>query len=224
MKTDSRFATYRDIKEPTLLQEYHILPRAEQSHIWSNEFPGSLEDKFIAMKLDMIDTIRHSNKPVLDFSNCYNEATKFPENVKNLLETFNVSIICILRDPVDLLISVLNFMNLSSMIFKKNSTVEELEDRLSNPKFDGLVGLPRYSKWLPNWLELAPDIILLDYNRLHDIEYVSNTLGFEFQLTIKTSNVTASKRLQRDKLDIKLLNTLVNFYAEDKTLIDRLKR
>ena len=224
MKSDTRFTTYNNLKEPALLQEYDITPRGQQHHVWTSKFPGSYEEKFISMREDMLDTIRYSKTPVLDFSNCYNEATMFPENVKTIAKEFNLSVICILRDPIDILISILNFMNISSMIIKKNSTVGELENRLTDPKLDGIVGPPKYSKWLPKWLEIPDiDITLLDYDRLGDIKYVSDTLGFEFQQTVETSNVTKTRSLRRDKLDIDLLNTLNKFYAEDKKYIQRLK-
>lgn len=214
---DDRFSVFQDIKEVNIWNKwspFHNRKRSED--LWMHEHHFSKQQYYNA--------IEQSDKPVLDFTLCYREALAYPDNVDFFTQKFKVKFICILKDPVDILISHVNSSHLYGLIAnsKPATAMQELLD--GRDKHKGLydmLGMSKYSEWLPNWLNY--DITFLDYDRFDDTNYINDTLDIDVQYPIKASNVTTNKLLTRKRMNSDLLNVLENFYAEDKNLINSLK-
>ena len=211
---DTNFNSFKDIKEINIWCK------------WSP--PHSLEDEWrhkpLYSKDEYFDAITVSKKPILDFTLCYKEALVEPHNVKKFTDKFNVTFICILKDPVDILISAINSMNMYGLITnsKKPEPMQELLDfSKNNNGLKHFFGIAQYSEWLPSWENY--NIKYLDYSRLNDTDYINRTLDINIQYPVPTSNVTENKRLRKDRMNPDTLKVLQNFYQKDLDYIMALK-
>ena len=169
--------------------------------------------------------LNSSKKPCLDFSIAYQEAMLCPSSVNEINSNYDIMWVMIIRDPLDILISAINFDD-NYGIISHSKSAQMMREHLQHPKLQDLFNLPKYSLWLPSWLTLCPDMILLDYNRLNDCAYINSQLRLgKDQLSVNRPpiNVTAKKLLHRDRLNSELLNVLQDYYAEDREYICSLK-
>lgn len=211
---NSNFNSFYDIKEINIWSKWSP-PHAPEDE-WRHNPLHSEEEYFNAIEV--------SEKPILDFTLCYKEALMEPDNVKRFTDRFDVTFICILRDPVDILISGINFMNMYGLITNSKKP-EPMQHLLSLTKHNNglkhFFGAAQYSEWLPSWENY--NIKYLDYSRFSDTDYINTTLDIDIEYPIATSNVTKNKKLRKDRMNPDTLEVLQNFYQKDLDYIMALK-
>ena len=212
--SDDNFGTFNNIKEINIWNEW--VPYHNPEDVWMHEPQYTKEQYYSA--------VEQSDKPIVDSTLCYREALAYPDNVNNFTERFKVKFICILKDPVDILISHINFSKLYGLISNSkpgNAMQQLLDSRNKHKGLYDMFGMSKYSEWLPEWF--YHDITFLDYDRLDDADYINNALDIDIDYAVTKSNVTPNKLLTRERMNSDLINVLENYYAKDKDLIDSLK-
>lgn len=166
--------------------------------------------------------LNNSDKPCLDFSLNFREAYLHPDNVIDFTSRYKCKFMYILRDPVDVLISAINFSELYGVITNSKKPVhleKQLKQGFGNHEgFTSLMNLPMTSKWVPAWQKVFPELVIIDYDRLHDGDYLNMKLGTSSEpilFDLPKSNVTKNKKLKRELMDPESLTVLENFYAKD---------
>ena len=223
---DSKFSSFNDIKEINLWSTVELNRPKIQAH--PDNDPHTVPTY---SKEEYFNAIEDSKTPILDFTLCYKEALPDPENVKSFTDRFDVTFICILKDPIDILISSVNFLNMYGLIShsQKPESMQQMidasktkyEESITRPGLKNLFGLGQYSVWAPSWEKY--NIKYLDYDRLNEANYVNKALDIDIQYPIQTSNVTKNKKLRKDRMNPGTLQVLQNFYQTDIDYISALK-
>ena len=220
---DSKFNSFHGIKEINLWQDMFGLPAAAPHPDLEAYSPTYSREEYF-------NAIEDSDTPILDFSLCFREALLAPDNVKSFTDRFDVTSICVLKDPIDILISSINFLNVYG-IFSHSQKPESMLRMIEHSQtlrmpvdqtgLKDFFSLPQYSAWLPSWEKY--NIKYLDYDRLNDANYVNRTLGIDIEYPVLTSNATKNKRLKRDRMNPDTVQVLQNFYQTDIDYITALK-
>ena len=95
------------------LKQTHNTHPLKETYIWCEkpyeEFPLTYKGKPINVtKQEYINTVKESNKPYMDFSLGWYQAYRDTSFIKELNETFDLSVYIIIRDPYESWISMIN--------------------------------------------------------------------------------------------------------------------
>jgi len=216
---DSRFSPFISsagypIKEIYIWDKWSPWPGDPLYDSFKNKRPYSITEYY--------DWLDNSDKPCLDFSLNFREADLYPDNVVQFTSKYKCKFMYVLRNPVDVLMSAINFSELYGVITNSKKP-EHLEKQLKegygvHAGYTSLLNLPMMSRWVPAWQKVFPELVILDYDRLNDGDYLNmklDTLSEPISFDLPKSNVTKNKRLSRERMNPDSLAVLEKFYAKD---------
>jgi hypothetical protein len=192
----------------------------KESYVWCDkpfpDFPVISQGKHFSKTIaEYYDTIEQSEKPWMDFSLGWYQASRDTSIIKELDKRFDLTVYLWVRDPYETWISTINH---TSWWTHTRTTMGEVFDRearyfttpegvdILNRKLRQhatrkietadklLYAQNKYGTIIPSWLDTGVNLVLLDFNKLGDsnailvdkFNYFNRKLGMEHQWDFMT--------------------------------------
>jgi hypothetical protein len=177
----------------------------KESYVWCDkpfpDFPVISQGKHFSKTMqEYYDTVEQSEKPWMDFSLGWYQASRDTTIIKELDKRFDLTVYLWIRDPYETWISLINH---SSWWAHARTTMGEVFDReaelFNTPQGADILkrkiqqhatrkietadklmyAQNKYSDIIPSWQDTGVNLVLLDFNKIGDSAYFNRKLGIE---------------------------------------------